>query len=301
MGCVESHRRSRSAERSRQLTEELTRDFMLKRQEINVLTVGTKYSDKEQFIQQLLRFIKEEQENNDATNNAGGPQEIVISKNLSEICFTICDRKFRILHLEDGVEAFKSKWINCLDHVSVILVVSNLSKYNIHSSDKSPEENQLLDSINLCEEVGRHYSFRDIPICLLFMNPDVFEQKLSQISLSIYFPNFKGAGSFEEALAFILTEFEKSCTWKSRSIHTKVLQYNDSADLSSLIQTVIDMCPIEEVHTERYNRPYQSSFCDEPLSTICILPLWYCVYYCCMPTRSRLSFHIDFIIKLFHG
>jgi hypothetical protein len=52
-------------------------------------------------------------------------------------------------------------------------------------------QNHLLDSINFCE-VGRHYCFRDIPICLLFMNPDVFEQKLSHISLSIYFLNFKG-------------------------------------------------------------------------------------------------------------
>jgi hypothetical protein len=36
------------------------------------------------------------------------------------------------------------------------------------------------------------------------------------------------------------------------------------------------MCPIEEVHTERYNRHYQSSICDEPLSIICIIA--YCLY-----------------------
>eukprot|EP01084_Bolivina_argentea_P129277 228335_1 len=98
-----------------------------------------------------------------------------VTTGIVEQHFVISNNWFHIYDI--GSNSEKKNWIHCFDNVTAVIFVASLSCYDERTFEDSGDENALVDSIILFEEICNLTWFKQTPMILFLNKRDLFRKK----------------------------------------------------------------------------------------------------------------------------
>uniref|UniRef100_A0A3Q3IL67 Guanine nucleotide binding protein (G protein), alpha 13b n=1 Tax=Monopterus albus TaxID=43700 RepID=A0A3Q3IL67_MONAL len=130
------------------------------------------------------------------------------TKGIYEYCFEIKNVPFKMLDL-GGQRSQRLHWFDCFDSVTSILFLASSSEYDqVLMEDR--RTNRLIESLNLFETIVNNRIFSNASIILFLNKTDLLEEKVKQVSIKDYFPEFPGEPtSLTDVQRFLVECFRK--------------------------------------------------------------------------------------------
>jgi len=118
-----------------------------------------------------------------------------------------------------GQRSERRKWLHCFDNVDVILFVASLSCYD-QNLREDINQNAMIETFLLFQEVTNSQYWQNSDTILFLNKIDLFEQKISRVPLSEFFPGYDGGDDLQKAVDFIRQKFVKLSNSNTLYIHT---------------------------------------------------------------------------------
>ncbi|XP_005950537.2 guanine nucleotide-binding protein G(o) subunit alpha, partial [Haplochromis burtoni] len=123
-----------------------------------------------------------------------------------ETHFTFKNLHFRLFDV-GGQRSERKKWIHCFEGVTAIIFCVALSDYDLVLAEDE-EMNRMHESMKLFDSICNNKWFTETSIILFLNKKDLFEEKIKKSPLTICFPEYAGANTYEEAAAYVQCQFE---------------------------------------------------------------------------------------------
>lgn len=141
-----------------------------------------------------------------------------------------------------GQRSERSKWIHCFNGVTAIIFCVALSDYdlNLYEDEKV---NRMQESLTLFDSVCNNKWFVDTSIILFLNKRDLFSEKIRRSPLTLAFPEYKGAQTYEEASAYIRYKFESLNKQKAngKEIYTHFTCATSNQNMEFVFDAVTDV------------------------------------------------------------
>jgi len=124
---------------------------------------------------------------------------------ISDITFDLEGNTFKIIDV-GGQRSERRKWIHCFSDVTAVLFCVAMSEYNL-SLEEDRTVNRMHESLQLFKEICDSEWFKNVSLILFLNKSDLFQEKITKISLDVCFPDYKGPPEFEESAKFIEKKF----------------------------------------------------------------------------------------------
>lgn len=112
------------------------------------------------------------------------------TKGISEHEFIIRNIPFRFVDV-GGQRSQRQKWYQCFDGVTSILFLVSSSEFDqVLMEDR--KTNRFVESCNIFETIVNNKTFMEVSIILFLNKTDLLEQKVKEVSIRDYFPQFQG-------------------------------------------------------------------------------------------------------------
>ncbi|XP_035512426.1 guanine nucleotide-binding protein G(i) subunit alpha-like isoform X1 [Morone saxatilis] len=136
-----------------------------------------------------------------------------------ETHFTFNDLYFKIFDVGSSRKR-NLNWVLSFEGLTSIIFCVALSDYD-HVLVADGEMNRMQESMKLFNSICNNKWFT-LTFIIVFLNKkDLFEEKISRSPLTICYPEYSGRNSYEEAAAYIQSQFEDLNTQKdSKEIYT---------------------------------------------------------------------------------
>ena len=126
-------------------------------------------------------------------------QARVRTTGIEEAEFDVLDFQFRMLDV-GGQRSERRKWIHCFDCVTAVIFTTSLSEYD-QTLREDDGQNRMKESLLLFQEIRNSPWFRAVPFILFLNKIDLFQEKITRVSLDTCFPeDWKGKHSFPPLL-----------------------------------------------------------------------------------------------------
>uniref|UniRef100_H2MSJ6 G protein subunit alpha 13 n=1 Tax=Oryzias latipes TaxID=8090 RepID=H2MSJ6_ORYLA len=115
------------------------------------------------------------------------------TKGIHEYDFEIKNVPFKMVDV-GGQRSERRRWFECFDSVTSILFLVSSSEYDqVLMEDR--QTNRLSESLNIFETIVNNRVFNNVSIILFLNKTDLLEEKVKQVSIKDYFPDFLGEPS----------------------------------------------------------------------------------------------------------
>ncbi|KAE9403113.1 G-alpha-domain-containing protein [Gymnopus androsaceus JB14] len=105
-----------------------------------------------------------------------------------------------------GQKSERKKWKYAIPKTEVVIFVASLSDYNeVLVEDETI--NRMQDSLKLFNAIINSRSLDDVPVILFLNKTDLFAQKLRNVPLKDYFPDYTGGDDYNAGCGFIIDKF----------------------------------------------------------------------------------------------
>ncbi|XP_029913494.1 guanine nucleotide-binding protein subunit alpha-13b [Myripristis murdjan] len=112
------------------------------------------------------------------------------TKGIHEYDFEIKNVPFKMVDV-GGQRSERRRWFECFDSVTSILFLVSSSEYDqVLMEDR--QTNRLSESLNIFETIVNNRVFSNVSIILFLNKTDLLEEKVKQVSIRDYFPEFSG-------------------------------------------------------------------------------------------------------------
>uniref|UniRef100_T1J8S3 G protein alpha i subunit n=1 Tax=Strigamia maritima TaxID=126957 RepID=T1J8S3_STRMM len=159
-----------------------------------------------------------------------------------ETHFTFKELHFKMFDV-GGQRSERKKWIHCFEGVTTIIFCVALSGYDLVLAEDE-EMNRMIESMKLFDSICNNKWFIETSIILFLNKKDLFEEKITKSPLTICFPEFTGANTYEEAAAYIQMKFEnlnKRKDQKEKEIYTHFTCATDTTNIQFVFDAVTDI------------------------------------------------------------
>merc|ERR1712087_324981 len=152
--------------------------------------------------------------------------------------FVIKETSFNIFDV-GGQRSERNKWIHCFDTVHGILFVASLSCYDQNLFEEN-ELNAMSEALELFKIVANSRYFSAASLILFLNKSDLFQQKIKSKPLTVCFPEYEGADTYEEASAYITARFKDQAETKGRQkqIYSHLTCATDQGNVQKLFDDV---------------------------------------------------------------
>lgn len=141
-----------------------------------------------------------------------------------------------------GQKSERSKWIHCFNGVTAIIFCVALSEYDqtLYEDEKT---NRMQESLKLFDSICNNQWFIDTSIILFLNKKDLFAEKIRRSPLTIAFPEYKGAQTYEDASAYIRYKFESLNKQKAsgKEIYTHFTCATSNQNMEFVFDAVTDV------------------------------------------------------------
>jgi len=153
--------------------------------------------------------------------------------------FTIDGNQFKMFDV-GGQRNERKKWIHCFEGVTAVRFVAAISEYDqlLYEDDKT---NRMVEALNLFEEICNSRWFRDTSMILFLNKRDIFQEKITRVALSNYFPEYTGGDNFQAAATFLRMQFEARNRNKDKRIYTHITCATDTGNIQAVFNAVKDI------------------------------------------------------------
>ncbi|KAL5014005.1 hypothetical protein ScPMuIL_008275 [Solemya velum] len=155
---------------------------------------------------------------------------------VAHIRFTFKGYNFKMF--VGGQRSESHKWFSCFEDVAGIIFTTDISEYDMASATNS-ELNCLKRSMQIFDSVCNSKWFADTWIFLLLNKTDLFKEKLKKSPLSVYFPEFTGTNTYEEAAGHIGMKFS-SLNRRDWDIHIHYTCATDTTFIDMVFDVITD-------------------------------------------------------------
>uniref|UniRef100_A0A3Q0SSV0 G protein subunit alpha 13 n=1 Tax=Amphilophus citrinellus TaxID=61819 RepID=A0A3Q0SSV0_AMPCI len=130
------------------------------------------------------------------------------TKGIHEYNFEIRNVPFRMVDV-GGQRSERRRWFECFDSVTSILFLVSSSEYDqVLMEDR--QTNRLSESLNIFETIVNNRVFSNVSIILFLNKTDLLGEKVKQVSIKDYFPEFLGDSmSLADVQSFLVECFRK--------------------------------------------------------------------------------------------
>ncbi|KAM3872017.1 guanine nucleotide-binding protein G(i) subunit alpha-3-like isoform 2-T2 [Diretmus argenteus] len=157
-----------------------------------------------------------------------------------ETHFTFKELYFKMFDV-GGQRSERKKWIHCFEGVTAIIFCVALSDYDLVLAEDE-EMNRMHESMKLFDSICNNKWFTDTSIILFLNKKDLFEDKISTSPLTICYPEYSGAATYEEAAAFIQCQFEDLNRRKdTKEIYSHFTCATDTKNVQFVFDAVTDV------------------------------------------------------------
>lgn len=157
-----------------------------------------------------------------------------------EMRFHFKDLFFRMFDV-GGQRSERKKWIHCFEGVTAIIFCVALSAYDLMLAEDE-ECNRMRESMKLFQSICNNKWFVDTSIILFLNKKDLFEEKIGKSPLTICFPEYAGANTFNEAAPFIQMQFEELNKRKdTKEIYSHFTTATDTNNILFVFDAVTDV------------------------------------------------------------
>nr|CAD2176722.1 unnamed protein product [Meloidogyne enterolobii] len=163
-----------------------------------------------------------------------------------ETHFTYKDLYFKMFDV-GGQRNERKKWIHCFEGVTAIVFCVALSEYDMALAE-DVKMNRMIESIDLFESICNNKCFMNTSM-ILFLNKDLFEQKISRSPLTLCFADYSGSDTYEESAAYIKLQFETKRKDGQKEIYTHFTCATDTENIRFVFDAVTDIIAKENLRT----------------------------------------------------
>ncbi|CAJ0930833.1 unnamed protein product, partial [Mesorhabditis belari] len=158
-----------------------------------------------------------------------------------ETHFTYKDLHFKMFDV-GGQRSERKKWIHCFEAVTAIIFCVAMSEYDMVLAEDD-EMNRMIESMKLFDSICNNKWFSETSIILFLNKKDIFEEKIKKSPLTICFPEYSGANSYEEAAAYVQAQFENLNHRKDgqKEIYTHFTCATDTNNIRFVFDAVTDI------------------------------------------------------------
>ncbi|CAN9505298.1 unnamed protein product [Ophioblennius macclurei] len=130
------------------------------------------------------------------------------TKGIHEYNFEIKNVPFKMVDV-GGQRSERRRWFECFDSVTSILFLVSSSEFDqVLMEDR--QTNRLSESLNIFETIVNNRVFSNVSIILFLNKEDLLKEKVKQVSIKDYFPEFSGEPtSLADVQRFLVECFRK--------------------------------------------------------------------------------------------
>ncbi|KAK5968542.1 Guanine nucleotide-binding protein alpha-3 subunit [Trichostrongylus colubriformis] len=170
-------------------------------------------------------------------------QDILLSRikttGIVEVKFQMKNVDFRVFDV-GGQRSERKKWIHCFEDVNAIIFIAAISEYDqVLFEDETT--NRMVESMRLFESICNSRWFINTSMILFLNKKDLFAEKIKRTNITIAFPDYKGAQTYDEATAFIEEKFEGLNANPEKTIYMHQTCATDTNQVQMILDSVIDM------------------------------------------------------------
>lgn len=157
-----------------------------------------------------------------------------------ESFFTYQGLNFKVVDV-GGQRSERKKWIHCFEGVTSIIFCVALSGYDLLLAEDE-KTNRMLESMKLFHSICNNRWFENTSIILFLNKKDLFAEKIQRSPLTICFPEYTGANSYDEASKYIREKFEALNDKKEmKQIYTHFTCATDTGNIRHVFKDVTDV------------------------------------------------------------
>ncbi|XP_030232205.1 guanine nucleotide binding protein (G protein), alpha activating activity polypeptide O, b isoform X1 [Gadus morhua] len=159
----------------------------------------------------------------------------VRTQRLTDVC-SLSTRLFDV----GGQRSERKKWIHCFEDVTAIIFCVALSGYDqvLHEDETT---NRMHESLMLFDSICNNKFFIDTSIILFLNKKDLFAEKIKKSPLSICFPEYIGANTYDDATAYIQVQFESKNRSPNKEIYCHLTCATDTGNIQVVFDAVTDI------------------------------------------------------------
>ncbi|KAJ4947706.1 hypothetical protein JOQ06_009739 [Pogonophryne albipinna] len=156
-----------------------------------------------------------------------------------ETHFTFKNLHFRLFDV-GGQRSERKKWIHCFEDVTAIIFCVALSGYDqvLHEDETT---NRMHESLMLFDSICNNKFFIDTSIILFLNKKDLFGDKIKKSPLTICFPEYTGANTYDDATAYIQVQFESKNRSPNKEIYCHLTCATDTGNIQVVFDAVTDI------------------------------------------------------------
>ncbi|XP_023850836.1 guanine nucleotide-binding protein G(o) subunit alpha-like [Salvelinus sp. IW2-2015] len=102
-------------------------------------------------------------------------------------------------------------------------------------------QNRMHESLMLFDSICNNKFFIDTSIILFLNKKDLFEEKIKKSPLSICFPEYTGANTYDDATAYIQVQFESKSRSPNKEIYCHLTCATDTGNIQVVFDAVTDI------------------------------------------------------------
>eukprot|EP00112_Aurelia_sp_Birch-Aquarium-sp1_P013248 Seg2804.3 transcript_id=Seg2804.3/GoldUCD/mRNA.D3Y31 product="Guanine nucleotide-binding protein G" protein_id=Seg2804.3/GoldUCD/D3Y31 len=155
-----------------------------------------------------------------------------------ETQFFFKDMNFKIYDV-GGQRSERKKWIVCFAGVTSIIFCVSLSAYDLVLREDE-ETNRMQESLQLYESICNSKWFLGTSIILFLNKKDLFAEKIKISPLTICFPEYTGANTFDSAGDYIQKEFEGRKKGE-KEVYVHFTCATDTGNMQFVFDSVLDV------------------------------------------------------------
>jgi len=153
--------------------------------------------------------------------------------------FVIDGNQFKMFDV-GGQRNERKKWIHCFENVTAVLFVAAISEYDqVLYEDENM--NRVVEALNLFEEICNSRWFRETSMILFLNKRDLFAEKIRQVPLVDYFPDYQGGEEESEGYRFMQDQFETRNRNPEKQIYTHITCATDTGNIAAVFNAVKDI------------------------------------------------------------
>jgi len=165
---------------------------------------------------------------------------------ITETVFHINNATYRMFDV-GGQRSERKKWIHCFENVTAIIFMVALSEYD----QKLVEDetcNRMSEALGLFDSICNSRWFNKTSIILFLNKFDVFEEKIGEVPISDYFPDYEGGIDVEAGCEYFKRRFEQLNMSDTKKIYTHYTCATDTRQIRFVMQAVSDIITQESLH-----------------------------------------------------
>jgi len=139
-----------------------------------------------------------------------------------------------------GQRSERRKWMHCFQDVTAVIFCVALSGYDLKLYEDETT-NRMHEALKLFKDICNTKWFSDTAIILFLNKKDIFEKKILKVPLTLCFPDYTGANTYDEAAQYIEDQFLAQNENPKKLIYTHKTCATDTDNITVVFRAVQDI------------------------------------------------------------